>query len=118
MGLISRVSSRTYRQKKLAHFIMAETEVTPISHEERMNKLSKRRANGKSWKPRPQERLSIVNRKTPSGKKIVKSWALKQQEKLDRKQFLQARNEVKEANDLEKREKREKAETKKALQEE
>jgi len=88
------------------------------SHTERMNNLSKRRTNGKSWKTRPETRLTIVDRKTASGKKIVKSWAKKQQERLDRKQFLEAKAEVKSINDREKREKREASDAKKALKEE
>merc|ERR1711884_817358 len=96
----------------------ATTAKPEITHQQRMNELSKRRSNGKSWKPRPAQKLSHIDRKTVGGKKIVKSWAKKQQEKLDRQQFLQAKAEVKELNDTEKREKREKAEAKKAAREE
>ena len=90
----------------------------PNHHSDRMNNLSKRRKNGKSWKSRPETKLSIVDRKTPNGKKKVKSWALKQKERIDRKQFLQAKAEVKAINDQEKRDKREAQEEKKRLKEE
>merc|ERR1711948_204093 len=64
------------------------------------------------------QKLSIVDRKTPGGKKKVKSWALKQKERVDRKQFLQAKAEVKAINDQEKKDKREAQEEKKRLKEE
>merc|ERR1711920_404915 len=103
MGLISRVSSRTYRKKFKKIMTITETQklAKPCptnpnqgpSHSDRMNNLSKRRKNGKSWKNRPETKLSIVDRKTPGGKKKVKSWALKQKERIDRKQFLEAKAE-------------------------
>lgn len=89
-----------------------------VSHVTRMNELSKRRTNGKCWKPRTLNQISIMDRTDAKGKKHVKSWALKQKERLDRKQFLQAKNEVKAMNDQDKKDKRAAADEKRALKEE
>jgi len=89
-----------------------------VSHVTRMNELSKRRTSGKSWKTRPLNQISVMSRTDMKGKKKVKSWALKQKERLDRKQFLDAKKEVKALNDQEKRDKRAAAEEKRALKEE
>jgi len=89
-----------------------------VSHVTRMNELSKRRTNGKSWKTRPRNQLSVIDRTDVKGKKHVKAWSLKQKERIDRKQFLQAKNEVKAMNDQDKKDKRAAADDKRAMKEE
>ena len=86
-------------------------------HIQKQNTLSKIRSNGKSWKAKHLHKVSKFTRNKSNGKAGGTSWAVKQKEKLDRKQFVLAKAELKEINDNAKKEKRLQMEEKKRQKE-
>lgn len=83
-----------------------------------MNTISKSRTHGKSWKLKPSSKVTSFARNKGNGKAFQSSWEKKKQQALDRKQFLQAKSEIKQIRDSEKEEKRLKSEEKAKKREE